>query len=193
VSKLTDFYLENGRNSDGVMLSNIMEWNDGQWEYDHSFIQWLFPLKTPSNFNPDAPLLSNSDIELFKENCKLQNNLLLAFAKFTEFLGLKMVLYGGDLKEKEQVFLKVQQPRFLLKVNCKLEKDEKLWKEKEGIWKYQNHNWLRITRVIASLKLLGLDGVAEAFFSCIKQLYNEGYGSPESFAHWQKASEGLIE
>lgn len=36
------------------------EWLDGC----HNYIQWIFPTKWPSKYNPDAPLLTDDDINL---------------------------------------------------------------------------------------------------------------------------------
>jgi hypothetical protein len=36
-----------------------------------------------------------------------------------------------------------------------------------------NHNYLRITRILTSLNLLGLGAYAQAFFKCLAQSYQE--------------------
>jgi hypothetical protein len=57
-----------------------------------------------------------------------------------------------------------------------------------------NHNHLRITRILKSLKLLGLDEQADAFFGCLQELYKEESArerpriSPETFGFWADAA-----
>jgi hypothetical protein len=180
MSKLVDFYL--GETTAGVgWHSDIVGiWTDEHWEMNHDFIQWIFPLKTPSSFNPDAPLLSEEDIETFKKSNHLHNLVLQSFERFLRFVGLEMELKGGTPVQNGWASdLEVKKGRN--------------WEDREWIWKHPNHNWLRITRVIASLKLLGLDVCSKRLFEYIQQLYNDGYGSPDSFGYWQKAAEGLIE
>lgn len=71
-SPLVEFYLGHSTAGVGWHADIVGRWTDEEWEMHHEFIQWLFPLKTPSAFNPDAPLLTDEDIEEFKNRpcCK---------------------------------------------------------------------------------------------------------------------------
>jgi hypothetical protein len=60
---------------------------------------------------------------------------------------------------------------------------------KKGLWSHPNHNWLRITRVIKSLRLLGLEAEAKSFFECLQMLHDEGFVSDTSFEFWKAAME----
>lgn len=78
MSAIVDFYRdEKGvANPSGYSLFDILHnWEDGDWEGVHDFIQWVFPLKEPSNFNPDAPLLTEEDIALFRADDDLKTAL----------------------------------------------------------------------------------------------------------------------
>ena len=66
LSNLVAFYRENAPDSEGRTLSQLWAWDDERLEEVHDYIQWLFPLPEPSQFNPDAPLLTPQDIEAFK-------------------------------------------------------------------------------------------------------------------------------
>jgi hypothetical protein len=61
MSQLLDFYRGTQLDSSGRMLHEIWDWTDDDLEAIHDFIQWLFPLPEPSQFNPDAPLLTPED------------------------------------------------------------------------------------------------------------------------------------
>lgn len=162
MSQLVDFYLGEGRDSEGRYIHEIWDWDDGQLEWTHNFIQWLFPLKEQSNFNPDAPLLTSEDIVAFHKDGLLKHNVLRSFKTYANFLGL-------DLVEGKVVKADWFENRLIL-------------------WKVTNHNWLRITRVITSLTLLGLEHVADAFFQCLKKLHEEeGYVSENTFNYWREA------
>lgn len=103
------------------------------------------------------------------------------YERFLHFVGLGMELTGGQ---------SLGENRWASDLEIKKGRN---WEDREWIWKHPNHNWLRITRVLASLNLLGFPALAKALFKYIQQLFNEGYGSPDSFGYWQKAAEGLIE
>jgi hypothetical protein len=162
MSQLVDFYLGESTDSEGRWIEEVWGWGDDRLEFVHDYIQWLFPLMEPSNFNPDAPLLTPEDIQEFRKDKLLQRNVLHSFIVFAGFLGL-------HLKEG-----KVEKAPWF---------DQRL-----VLWKHNNHNWWRITRVITSLGLLGLEGTADAFFQCLKKLHEEeGYVSDHSFGFWREA------
>ena len=75
MSQLIEFYRETGSDARGRNLERIWAYSDNEMEYHHDFIQWLFPLREPSQFNPDAPVLSDEDIRIFREDASLQENL----------------------------------------------------------------------------------------------------------------------
>lgn len=42
------------------------------------------------------------------------------------------------------------------------------------VWAMPNHNWLRITRILRSLTLLGMEGQAQALYERLKDYYQRG-------------------
>ena len=162
---IVDFYLEETVDSDGRKITEIWAENDDYFEFCHNYIQWLFPLEEPSNFNPDAPLLTKENIQIFKANPKLRNNLLTSFVRFLKFLGLE---YSSvEIFEREDF--------------------------NPLLFKFSNHNWFRITRVLKSLKLLGLEKEAHELFNYLKKIHDKGCVSENSFSYWKEAVYGLVE
>jgi Opioid growth factor receptor (OGFr) conserved region len=57
-----------------------------------------------------------------------------------------------------------------------------------------NHNHLRITRILKSLRILGLENEALAFFECLAEIYGDETGkhlsciSSETFHFWRSAA-----
>jgi hypothetical protein len=61
------------------------------------------------------------------------------------------------------------------------------FRERAQVW-LGSHNLLRITRMLLSLRLLGLEPYARAFFDYLEQLYRrEPAGIGASFAFWSRA------
>jgi hypothetical protein len=163
MSAICDFYDGYCTDVDGRFLFQIQDEDDDWLEFDHAWVQWLFPLKEPSNFNPDAPLLTEEDIALFKAKLALQTNLIDSFLRFLKFLGLAWdhgnVIKGENFESR--------------RLYC---------------WDRVNHNWLRITRCLTCLRLLGLDSYARKLYDCLKHLHeNENLVSENSFEYWRKA------
>jgi hypothetical protein len=140
MSRLVEFYRGEARDAEGRKLEEIWAWDDDELEAVHNFIQWLFPLPEPSNFNPDAPLLSEQDMREFRSDPLLQDRLRRSFERILSFLGLTLAKDGEVLEGKN----------FAARV--------------PDVWAYPNHNWLRITRILRSLTLLGLETQARALY-----------------------------
>lgn len=163
MSKITEFY--NGDTCEGKSLEDILGRDDEYLEYGHDWVQWVFPLQEPSNFNPDAPLLTDDDIQIFKSNPVIQNNLFISFIRFLEFLGLNYRLTSSG------EHLIAETPEF-----------------EPILFKMPNHNWFRISRVLKSLCLLGQKHEAMVFYKYLKKLHEEkGWVSENSFTYWMEA------
>ena len=150
----------------GRFLTAIQQWPDDRLEAAHDFIQWLFPLRDRSGANPDAPVLTGADIAEFRSRPELRETLRSSFVRMLRFYGFEMA--GGPLCVRSANF-----------------------PERSKNWlRPWNHNHLRITRILKSLMLLGLEAEAQAFFACLKDVYDEGGNSisGETFAFWQSAS-----
>jgi hypothetical protein len=164
MSRLIDFYRGTGTDTEGRTLAQVWAYSDVELESIHDFIQWIFPLREPSQFNPDAPRLSATDIAAFRSDTLLQDNLRRSFTVFLAFLGLRYddgaVVRGPDFEVKAEV------------------------------WRFPNHNWLRITRVLTSVRLLGLEDEGQALFAFLKAL-RAGVGSGitnDTFGYWARAA-----
>ena len=116
----------------------------------HDYIQWLFPLRTFSRFNPDAPILDDEIIARFRADERLRAELLASFRQMLAF-------YGFDYREQDG------RPTVTLAPDAAAR--QRNWLNPG------NHNLLRITRVLSCLATLGLRPQAEAFFSALEGVY----------------------
>lgn len=135
MSRLIEFYRDEGRDSEGRTLEEIWSRSNEELMHSDDVIQWLFPLDTKSAFNPDAPVLTPDDIVLFRKSPQLQENTLTSFHRFIAVLGLSFE--DGLIQEIKNV----------------------------GLWIGPNHNWLRLTRILRSCSLLGHEQEAHALLS----------------------------
>jgi mannose-6-phosphate isomerase-like protein (cupin superfamily) len=162
MSRLTEFYRGTGTDVEVRTLEQLWAYTDEQLEGLHDFIQWMFPLRTPSRFNSRAPLMTDADIAEFRAEPKLRANLLRSFEVFLRFLGLR--------RERGRV---VKRDDF----------------EQRGVFHGPDHNWLRITRVLTSTRLLGLEAESHAFFEFLRSERDSGRSgiTAESFRYWENA------
>jgi len=57
------------------------------------------------------------------------------------------------------------------------------------IWAYPNHNWLRITRILRSLSVLGLENEAKSLYGQLEAIYSTRKFpvTAETFQYWTDA------
>jgi hypothetical protein len=165
MSRLVDFYRGQTTDTEGRHLTDLWAWSDHDLEAVHDFIQWLFPLPEPSQFNPDVPLLTVEDIAAFRNDPLLRANLQKSFERILTFLGLSR---AEDGKVVEGANFAARAP---------------------DVWSTPNHNWLRITRILRSLTLLGLEAQAQALYERLEAFYRsrEFPIAADTFRYWTGA------
>lgn len=165
---LVAFYRGSGRNHRGRLLSDIHEFDFDELEFHHDYIQWLFPLPEPSGANASAPLLSKEDIASFKSDESLRKALLQSFEMMLHFYGLDLVDGAANVDVVRDT-----------NVN-----------ERSVLWLTRgNHNFLRISRMLRSLTLLGCSRYAAAFLECLEGIYAENPATigNTTIGYWRRA------
>ena len=144
MSKLSDFYNHNGTDIAGRNLKDMWEWSDTRLEEEHEYIQWMFPLNEGSQFNIDAPILTIEDItEIDVENVRE------SFRVICDFYGISFE--GGFIRQNRIT-----------------------WSTKNKNWVTPgNHNFLRLTRIMKSLMLFGLENEAITLELFLMDLYDK--------------------
>jgi len=168
------FYAGAGPDVHGRFLNEIQSWSDDELERSHNFIQWLFPLDKESKANSDAPVLDEDTIREFRSSPALRLHLQESFIRILKFYGLQLratvplsIVRGQNYAERATEWLTPN-----------------------------NHNHLRITRILKSLKLLGLKTNASAFYDCLSDICHEEFkrASPQisrdTFKYWESAASG---
>jgi hypothetical protein len=170
-SPIIQFYGGADPDDRGRYLDDIQKWTDDQLESVHDFIQWMFPLREPSGVNLTAPVLDAATIKEFRSRTALQEKLRLSFTRMLKFYGLEIDGAGSSISVKKAAN----------------------FHERAKVWLHpHNHNHLRITRIITSLRLLGLEIEARAFFDSLAGIYYSHTSpriSAETFRYWQSAVE----
>lgn len=162
MSQLSDFYNLEGPDTMGRMLVDIWDWDDEKLEMEHDFIQWLFPLREESNYNPYAPILTDDDIDSIQ-----LENVRYSFIRMCDFYGIE---FRG----------------------ATIVKSPNTWIAKSAIWLTPgNHNFLRLTRIMKSLTFFGLDQQAVTLELFLLDLYNgnESIIGETTLKFWKEAAQ----
>ena len=153
MNRLISFYLNEQPDREGRTIEQIWSMTDDELMETHDVIQWLFPLAEASKFQPTSPVLSDKQIAAFHDDPRLRENLLTSFCRFMKVFGLAYI--DGDVRQMSH----------------------------KDIWISLNHNWLRFTRILKSLTILGLHDEAMAFLKFLEKKI----GNVPSMSYWRSA------
>lgn len=162
-------FFAGGADDEGRTFDEIVGWDDARLEMVHDYIQWLFPLPERSGANPSAPVLDAATIAAIRGHAEMQGQLRAGF--------LRMLACYGFALEGDAV---VEGPRFAAA--------SRKWLHAG------NHNHLRLTRMLRSLRVLGLEREAAALWEALRGLYEResaagrGTITPETVAFWRRAA-----
>jgi len=163
-SNLVSFYRGQTGDHQGRSLVELQAMSLEAMEASHDSVQWLFPLREKSRFNPLAPTPDPDHVAEFRTDVALRNQLLKSWHGFLAFYGLR----GDD----QGVCLAVDFPA------------------RKKVWlKTGNHNHLRISRILRSLTLLGLESQAQSMLKCLESLgrWDRWRLGGETYRHWREA------
>ncbi|MDK2777083.1 MAG: hypothetical protein KYX62_05430 [Pseudomonadota bacterium] len=166
---LIAFYSGTGTDHRGRTLSGILAFSNTELESCHDYIQWLFPLREPSPYNPEAPVVTDEVTAAFRESHAMQEKMHHACLRMLQF-------YGIVLRETPQGF------ELLLPADV----DSLHWMTAD------NHNHRRICRMLASMKVFGLDAHVAALWQGLQKLalaYPDKISSA-TVTHWRLAALG---
>ena len=162
------FYAGEFPNTNKLYFNDIVNFDNTRLERSHVFIQWLFPLPQASKAVPGSPVLTDEEIAIFNKSDELKANLYYAFLVMLSFYGLE--------------------------INKKIIKSVD-YDTRANVWQYpHSHNYLRITRIIACLAILGLNNYSKMLYDCMIELYNEFPDdfTPDNKVYWDAAVKGQL-
>jgi hypothetical protein len=158
--------------SEGRTLSSVLAWDDHKLEGCHNYIQWLFPLPERSSMSYSAPVVSRSTFHAFRTRPELRDRMRDSSKRICRF-------YGFDFQASNE-FEGVRIERL---------QDRDISRATNWVSGF-THNHLRITRIIRSLRVLGLEDEATAFFRAVEDVYNTtGRIGARSLMYWTRAVE----
>lgn len=153
----------------GRSLETILSWDDERLEYNHDFIQWLFPLRERSGANPTAPVLTDDDVKTFRSDPVIRGNMTRSFDRMMRFYGVEPGSAGSlDGLTGSDLFLS----------------------KKDNWLNHANHNYLRMTRILKSLRVAGLNDKSEYLFSILTIIYKsyKPVIGERTFDFWRRAA-----
>lgn len=141
----------------GRKLSDHINCSDNELEKCHDRIQWMFPLHEASNFAEVYPVVNPALVETALEFPEVQTHLLQSLRRMEKFFGLFDSGIGYD-------------------------------RVRVADWcNNGNHNLLRITRIIRSLRLFGLEFWAFEFYWQVRNIAENNGIEQFTLSKWEQA------
>uniref|UniRef100_A0A3B4YA76 Opioid growth factor receptor like 1 n=1 Tax=Seriola lalandi dorsalis TaxID=1841481 RepID=A0A3B4YA76_SERLL len=131
----------------GIYIEEILSKWRGDYdklEHNHTYIQWLFPLRE-QGLNFYAHELTQDEIKEFQSTREAKRRFLAAYSLMLDFYGIKLLDKSGNVARASN------------------------WQERFQHLNESQHNYLRITRILKSLGELGY----EAFKAPLVRLFLE--------------------
>lgn len=102
-------------------------------EYEHGFIQWLFPVFESSGVNWDAEALDKEEAKKMREDFEISTRVIRSYRLMLNFYGMRLMSVAtGEIARWPEI-----------------------WRERYDNLNWSGHNSLRITRILTSLGELG--------------------------------------
>lgn len=163
--KNIDFYKGIMKDQSNRSIDDIWLFTKIEQESVHDYIQWIFPLNERSRFNTHAPILTVEEIVEFNNNELLKSRLIKSFEFMLNFYGFVYDENTSSISKSSEYDIRISN------------------------WLTPfNHNYLRITRILKSLVLLGQLEIAQKFFVQLEYLYNEHpHLIGRSIDYWKEA------
>ncbi|XP_041920822.1 opioid growth factor receptor-like protein 1 [Alosa sapidissima] len=120
---------------DGIYVEEILNKWRGDYEkleHNHTYIQWLFPLRE-QGLNFFAQELTQDEIKEFQSTREAKRRFLLAYTIMLDFFGIKLLDKNGNVDRAAN------------------------WQDRFQHLNESQHNYLRITRILKSLGELGFE------------------------------------
>lgn len=181
--RLVDFYDPSTQGFDtlGRTLDKILSWTDVRLENQHDYIQILFPLPEGSLFNGIAPIIDEETMLYIRGHHGVQRGLGRSYIRILAFYGFDVKWVDSD-EHEAGLLLSKQTPTVAAKENPRVN---------FGRWvRRMDHNHLRITRIIRSLRILGMTQEAAAFYAALMEVCRtQGHIGQSSRDYWKRAME----
>ena len=144
--ELVAFYADAGRDGRGRTLHDVWQLGLEELELSHDYIQWLFPLLEPSRAQPQSPVLTAGAVDVLRRSPIVHERLVRSARVMARF-------YGFSVEQAGAAWVVAPSAEFASRARVWLTPG--------------NHNYLRQTRILKSLTLLGLRPLAAAWLDCL--------------------------
>ncbi|KPI39833.1 Opioid growth factor receptor [Cyphellophora attinorum] len=167
-------------------LITILSWPDSHLEASHDYIQTVFPLPEESMFS-FAPIVTSEVRAAFLARSELRASLRRALERMLAFYGLQ---FSDDAGGEDALQASNNDGDAIAKETETVTRGPTFDTASRNWVMRFNHNHLRLTRILRSLRVLGLESEAAALYDFLRtDEAVTGTVSPRSQMYWRRAAQ----
>jgi len=203
----------------GRTHDEMMSYSFERMEECHDYVQWMWPLHEPSAFAVVFPVLTEAQAAILQASPEARNRMNASLKRFRQFYGLpsstQKECNSSEIRQNCNACGTESEGRSVMNSSSEAGEGgvaQKGWRageemsdgaesklppgfseERAGMWCMEgDHNNLRITRIIRSLRLFGLEVEAASFYSDALTVANWARLGPRTIKFWKKAAEDEV-
>ncbi len=168
--RLVAFYSGRGTDDRGRHIDEVWTMSFEELEDVHDYIQWLFPLRERSAFQPQVPVLDDAAVTKF--------NTPALTARVLHSAEVMAAFYGLEIQSRTD--------GYSVQPSAHFESRQRTWLTRG------NHNFLRLTRILKSLSILGHPALAEAWLVALTLIHEDHQSviGNVTLQYWREALDG---
>lgn len=142
-------------------LSRITEFSDEEMEMYHDFIQWIFPTMEQSEYHPSAPTIDGKFAHALHQNACALAGYCKGCRRYLRYMGFECKGEGNICRIPNTL----------------------------PFWQLPGHNYLRITRVLNSLRQTGHMECSKALYAQMMQILDAdptNYVGRTTLEYWSR-------
>jgi len=144
-----EFYCDGAKGPSGRTIDDVLAFTVEQLEVEHEYIQWLFPSKEESKAVPSSPVTCDDEVGLMLAHPQFLRRYKTALRKMLGFYGLSLESQGDQVMVTRS----------------------SSYDERSALWLHRPHNFKRLSRILGSLRLFGMDAEANALRLALEAIY----------------------
>lgn len=174
--RLQAFFGGEGRDDAGRTVEEVLAFDDEALEWHHDFIQWLFPIDARSAFQTGAPVLTATCARRLRDEPSVRRHVRRALVRIGRFYGFTVT--WPDEKGSPEI------------------RRSREFAARAAQWvRPGDHNFLRISRILRSLVLLGCAGAASRLYGELLEVdrWRPGVVGEVTLGYWSRAARGVLD
>ena len=160
-------------------LSDIARFSDDEMERYHDFIQWIFPTIRQSSVNLSAPVIGPQFVDKLLRDERAREGYCKGCRRYLHYMGLECDGYLAKESKPQEAEAETAAGPHITELP-----------DGHPFWQLPSHNYLRITRMLSSLRQTGHPECSRKIYGTMMTILDRSPQHPitdATLGFWQRA------